>query len=78
MNWEFVEQIYVTMFRNLTSDGSVACSRTILELFPDLFMSADGRAESRVPQVRGAICVVVVPSRLFEYPGSFPLLYASS
>jgi hypothetical protein len=47
----FVDQVYISSFRTLTREGTVAYSQTFLYLFPKLFLLFDSRAETSLSRV---------------------------
>ena len=64
-NRDFVHQMYVTLFRNITLDGTSPCSRYLVDLLPELFVKADSHVESTIPQVNNPF--FPPPATLFSF-----------
>jgi hypothetical protein len=52
---EFVEQVFVTQFQNLTSDGTVSHSHEFFRLFPNISQISDPNSIAAIPQVCSSI-----------------------
>ena len=47
----FVNEIYISTFRNLTANGEIGRTQQLLRLFPDLIMKADSGIHSHLPRI---------------------------